>query len=94
MQDKRWSGGISFFLYPKLRDLLMIFPNKFTTLDESLLARAPLVLGALESPKSPSSLFDELASSFEDVGEFILTLDLLYLISLIEINSHNQISKS
>ena len=71
----------------------MIVPNKFTTLDQSLLAKAPRILKALEHAKAPEMLYSELESSFEDLGEFIVTLDLLYCLDQIVLTADKQIAR-
>lgn len=58
----------------------MIVPNKFTPFDKSIIARLPCVLTALEGEINISDLFVKVESNFEDVGEFILALDSLYVL--------------
>ncbi len=62
----------------------MIVPNKFTPFDKSIMARLPCVLTALVSEIQISNLFKKVESNFEDVGEFILALDSLYVLGKVE----------
>jgi len=64
----------------------MIVPSKFTTLDRTLLAKAPKVLGELTDDTSIEKLFEQCEDSFEDPGEFILTLDVLFVLGRIRID--------
>lgn len=64
----------------------MITPNKFTTLDRSLLAKVPKILVSLNDEPSLEELYGEIADSFEDPGEFILALDVLFVLGRVTID--------
>ena len=64
----------------------MRLPNKLHSYDESILAKFPIVLGILEKTDiSVYSLFSQLKSHFEDVGEFVEVLDCLFALGSLEI---------
>lgn len=65
----------------------MIVPNKFTSFDNSVISRLPRVLAALTREISVYDLYKETESSFEDVGEFILALDALFVLGRIELDN-------
>ena len=69
----------------------MIVPNKFTTLDDSLLAKGPKILAALGKGISLEELYTRLAASFEDPGEFVLTMDVLFVLGRIEIDTERRV---
>ena len=69
----------------------MIVPNKFTTLDNSLLAKLPKILTKLTEETSVKELYSQLASSFEDPSEFILTLDVLFVLGRITIDTEKKV---
>ena len=69
----------------------MIVPNKFTTLDHSLLAKAPKILMKLPNEVSIESLYEDLTDTFEDPGEFILTLDLLFVLGQIAVDPEKKV---
>jgi hypothetical protein len=64
----------------------MILPDKNILLSQSLLGLGALLLGKLNSPQTVSSLWEN-ARKYGDINsyeKYILTLDLLYLLGLIE----------
>ena len=65
----------------------MIVPNKFTTLDQSLLALMPCLLKEISEEISITELFENLSGLFEDVEEFTLVLDMLFVLGRVEINT-------
>lgn len=50
----------------------MITPTKFTSLDESVLGKAPTILQALDSNMSIHELYRLVEKRFEDAGEFYM----------------------
>ena len=64
----------------------MIVPSKFTSFDKSILARLPCLLRQLTNEKSISQLYAETHREFEDVGEFVLALDTLFVLGRIAID--------
>lgn len=69
----------------------MIVPNKFTTLDRSVLAKGPKILAALAEGVSLEELYAKLAASFEDPGEFVLAMDVLFVLGRIEIDAERKV---
>lgn len=65
----------------------MIVPNKFTSFDNSIISRLPRVLAVLTREISVYDLYKETESSFEDVGEFIIALDALFVLGRIELDN-------
>ena len=64
----------------------MITPNKVVSLDESILGHLCWILD--EGPEScdVAALFDEVCHRFESLDQFILTLDVLYVLGRIQID--------
>jgi len=63
----------------------MIVPSKFTPFNKSILSRLPAVLEALTEEIKVFDLFKETESNFEDIGEFILAIDSLFVLGRIEL---------
>jgi hypothetical protein len=63
----------------------MITPNKFITLQQSVLGRLPLVL---EQPAAIpiGDLYQELEGTFPDINEFIYALDVLRALGRINVD--------
>jgi hypothetical protein len=64
----------------------MILPTKTCSLSNSLLGFGTVVLEYLNSPTTVTSLWEKIHSEDQQITfeKFILTLDLLYLLSVIE----------
>jgi hypothetical protein len=63
----------------------MSFPSKFTSFDRSILAKiSMLILDDVESI-SLSELLEARLDKFEDVSEFMLALDVLFVLEKIEL---------
>jgi len=63
----------------------MSFPSKFTNFDKSILAKVSmLILDGVESI-SLSELMETRLDKFEDVSEFMLALDVLFVLEKIEL---------
>ena len=63
----------------------MSFPSKFTSFDNSILAKISfLILEEIEMI-SLSDLIHSRLDKFEDVSEFMLALDVLYVLGKIEL---------
>lgn len=72
----------------------MIMPNKYLREDEALIGFGSVVLGHLKTGRYLSDLWEDV-KSFESVGNFerfILALDMLFLLGLIEFEN-NKIRK-
>ncbi len=64
----------------------MRFPSKVTPYKESVLAKFPIVLSALEGAEMhPLDLYKKVKSKVDDVGEFLEILDCLYALGTIEL---------
>lgn len=64
----------------------MSFPNKFTSFDKSILAKISMLI--LEEADSIilSELIKMRLDKFEDISEFMLALDVLYVLGKIELD--------
>ena len=63
----------------------MSFPNKFTSFDRSILAKiSMLILEGVDSI-SLSELIQMHLDKFEDISEFMLALDVLYVLGKVEL---------
>jgi ABC-three component (ABC-3C) system Middle Component 7 len=71
----------------------MIVPNKFISFDKSVLSKLHLVLDADFEYISISELFLKTSKYFEDVSEFIFSLDVLYVLGKIEFDRKTGILK-
>jgi len=70
----------------------MRLPNKIISYDESILAKFPIVLNAVEkSDISVYVLFSKLKEAFEDIGEFIKVLDCLYALGTLELEAETRL---
>lgn len=65
----------------------MFVPTKFTSLDESVLGKSPTLLQAFDSPISAHRLYKLVERQFEDAGEFLFALDVLYVLGAIRLNA-------
>lgn len=65
----------------------MIVPNKFASLDQSLISKLPILLASLDTDRSVLDLYVANQHGFEDVGEFLIALDVLYVLGRIELDS-------
>ena len=64
----------------------MSFPNKFTSFDKSILAKiSMLILEGADSISLPELIKMRL-DKFEDISEFMLALDILYVLGKIELD--------
>lgn len=67
----------------------MSFPSKFTNFDRSILAKiSTLILDDVEAI-SLSELIDVRLDKFEDISEFMLALDVLFVLEKIELDKDN-----
>jgi hypothetical protein len=64
----------------------MPFPNKFTNFDKSILAKISfLILEEIDSI-TLSELIKMRLDKFEDISEFMLAIDILYVLGRIELD--------
>jgi hypothetical protein len=66
----------------------MSFPNKFTSFDRSILAKISMLIIDEEDSISLSELIDLRLGKFEDISEFMLALDVLYVLGKIELDEN------
>lgn len=70
----------------------MIFPDKLVTFQESVIAKSVYILKALTGRNlMTSDLFIETKEYFEDISEFLLALDTLYLLGKIAFIDESQV---
>ena len=67
----------------------MILPNKFIEEKDSLLYVGALLLNKLDVPTSVSELWNQVKDnkSVNNYGRFIIALDMLYILNLIELKN-------
>ncbi len=63
----------------------MSFPSKFTSFDNSILAKISFLILEEIDVISLSDLMDSRLDKFEDISEFMLALDVLYVLGKIEL---------
>ncbi|WP_342500581.1 ABC-three component system middle component 7 [Bacillus sp. FSL K6-4563] len=65
----------------------MIVPNKIISLNESIIGKMIFILEHITEQKylTIEDLFRNTRSHFEEIDEFILSLDVLYLLDAIEV---------
>lgn len=61
----------------------MIVPNKVISYEESLLPKLPTIFRCLSEPISPNKLYELLESEFKDVHQFVMCLDVLFILNRI-----------
>lgn len=64
----------------------MIAPNKVITLRESALGKTPLILHAQSVNTSLASLYKAVGKDFESIDQFLLTVDVLYVLGRLDID--------
>ncbi len=64
----------------------MITPNKVLSLDESILSRLAAVLRKRDAPIDLVSLYHSVSDEFVTIDDFIVTLDVLFILDKIDIN--------
>ncbi|MFP3979358.1 ABC-three component system middle component 7 [Marinobacter sp. KMM 10035] len=63
----------------------MSFPSKFTSFDNSILAKISFLILEKVEVISLSELIHARLDKFEDISEFMLALDVLYVLGKIEL---------
>lgn len=64
----------------------MITPNKFIALDESILSRLELILDEQIDEMSIRDLYRSVALRFDTADQFLLALDVLYVLGRIDVD--------
>lgn len=66
----------------------MSFPNKFTRFDKSILAKISMLIIDEVDSISISELIEMRLEIFEDISEFMLALDVLYVLGKVELDEN------
>jgi hypothetical protein len=61
-------------------------PNKAITLRESALGRTPIILREKASQANLVSLYDKVGKEFESIDQFLLAIDVLYILGQIDVD--------
>lgn len=64
----------------------MITPNKFTPLDQSILAKLSVILKQEAYVIPLRELYRSVSNSFENVDQFLLAIDVLYVLGKINVD--------
>jgi hypothetical protein len=73
----------------------MIIPNKIISLEQSILGKSRYILGRLSlDPVNVHELFSYVKDKFADVNEFVLALDVLFSLNLVEITEKYEVYKN
>jgi len=64
----------------------LITPNKVITLRESALGRAPIIMREKAPQGNLVSLYEKVRKDFESIDQFLLTLDVLYILGQIDVD--------
>ena len=66
----------------------MIVPNKAVSYEQSLLSKLPIVLQTLSvGQMSVVELYQKTQQHFADLSEFLLAVDMLYILEKVELTS-------
>ena len=68
----------------------MITPNKVVSLDSSVIGRISHILKMGPLPVRVDELFADVGDKFESVDQFLLALDVLYILDRIDIDFEQQ----
>lgn len=70
----------------------MIFPDKLVSFKDSVIAKSVNILNTLTKQSlTILDLFNETSEYFEDVSEFLLALDTLYILGKIHLNDGSKV---
>jgi hypothetical protein len=61
-------------------------PNKAITLGESAVGRTPIILREKASQANLVSLYNKVGKEFESIDQFLLAIDVLYILGQIDID--------
>lgn len=71
-----------------------MLPNKIVSIADSLIWKLPYILDVVrQGDATVDNLFSSVSQRFEDVSEFILCLDTLYLLDRIEFDEKYEVIK-
>jgi len=71
----------------------MSFPSKFTSFDRSILAKISILMLDNVETISLSDLINIRLDKFEDIGEFMLALDVLFVLGKVELEEGKGVIK-
>ena len=70
----------------------MILPNKLISFQDCILAKTVYILEKIsDSDFSVIGLYEQVETHFEDLNEYMLALDVLYVLGKIEFNEELQV---
>jgi hypothetical protein len=69
----------------------MIIPNKVVTVEASALGLTSVILERGPEPISILELYEAVARKFESIDQFLLTIDLLYVLGRIDVDFKTKI---
>lgn len=72
----------------------MITPNKVISLDDSVIGRMSSLLAAANVPRGVADVYQSLSGNFESIDQFILALDVLYILGRIDVDMKSGVVKS
>ena len=73
----------------------MILPNKLISFQDCILAKTVYILEKIsDSDFSVIGLYEQVEIHFEDLNEYMLALDVLYVLGKIEYNEELQIGRA
>jgi hypothetical protein len=64
----------------------LITPNKVITLRESALGHTPNIMREKAPQDSLAALYERVREEFESIDQFLLTLDVLYILGQIDVD--------
>ena len=63
----------------------MIIPNKIVPFKGSIISKLPFVINALQQQnENPIELWEKARNQFDDINEYILTLDIAFVLGAVE----------
>lgn len=64
----------------------MITPNKFVSLNESVIGRLEVIIEKLHQTTTVNELYASTAKSFRNIDEFVYAMDVLYILGRIKVD--------
>lgn len=71
----------------------MILPSKIVQLQDSVLGKTPAIMERLNGPVHLRALYSKLSNQFGDWGEFLIAIDILYVIGAIDVDVEGVVTK-
>lgn len=68
----------------------MITPNKVVTLKDSAMGKVGLILSQGPTPVPISALYKRVSNNFDSIDQFLLTLDLLFVLGRVDIDQDSR----